>query len=1285
MRKIYYLTVAFLLPFAVWAQVSLNPQFPSLNEQVTITYNATQGNGALSGVSPVYMHTGLIVEGQNGWQFVQGNWGTADANVVMSSAGANIWTKTITISDFYGVPAGVQVNQLAFVFRNAAGSIVGRASDGSDIFVNITSGQPSTGFPPAGTVDGINYIDDTTVILQLFAPNKDFVYVLGDFNQWQFDEAFRCTKTPDGQRYWLQIDGLTPGQEYRFQYSIDEEDLRVADVYAEKILDPWNDQFISNSRYPNLISYPFGLTTEIVSVLQTAKEEYPWEVETFFRPPVDRLVIYELLVRDFSDQGTYQGVIDKLDYLQNLGINALELMPVNEFEGNESWGYNPSFYFAPDKYYGTADKLKELVDECHKRGIAVILDVVFNHSFGQNPQVRMYSQNGAAGPPTSNNPWFNTFARHPFSPGFDYNHNSPHTQDFVKRALQYWIQEYKIDGYRFDLSKGFTQNNTGSNVNAWSAYDQNRINTWFRIRNEIHEVDPFVYLILEHFADNSEETVLANGGFLMWGNNHFQFAEAGLGFPSNFNGANHQLRGWTFPNMVSYAESHDEERLMYLNKNFGNNSNSGHNTRNESIALSRMEAVAAFNIPLVGPKMIWQFGELGYDLSINRCPNGTINPDCRTANKPPRWEYLQEADRNRLYKVYAALNKLKTQNEAFSSTNYNYDVWGFGKRLIIQHFSMDVVIIANFDVQPLSLVPGFTFTGTWYDYFTGGAIQVNNLNNAFLLQPGEYRVYTSAPLPTPDLSMGTVDVTFQVDMSLENINTAQGGVGISGSWNNFAFQPMTPQGNGIYSYTLTLDEGESVQYKFRNGSTFENPTGECASGSFGNRVFTATVADAELPAVCFATCTACPSLDDFYDVTFNVDVSQLFSIAAAGIHIAGNFNGFAPQAMTLVDEGLYTFTTSIQSGTNLQWKFINGTSFSNQEVVPSVCGAADGFGGFNRWLIVPSEDVVLPFVCWSACGPCQTEPTCNITGGTLSAPANRSFCVGTGSPSAVDVTVSGASGGAQRWALVDGAGNVVASRGNNSLFNLDNFAPGNYNIRYIRYDNNVDISSITNVSQIADLQGCYAVASNAIGIFLRPQPNAGSLSAASPTAVCANAGASSFIDVGLAGFSGENRRYVLTSQALNNQVVAQQLGSASGATFDLNPYSAGTYRVFVLAYQQGVNLQGVQFASQLAGCYELSNPVVVNLNACASAFLGSSPNPSQGLSFVQFSTPRSEIVTLEVYDLSGRLVQQLFQQMANADQKYRLEFNPGNLPNGVYVYRLTTQHEVLIDKFVLAR
>ncbi len=867
--------------------VTLDPPFPTQNDDVTITFNATQGNGALTGVVPVYMHTGVILEGQTGWQNVQGNWGTADANVLMTFVSPNVFQKTINISEFYNLQPGQVVEQLAFVFRNISGNIVGRDTDGSDIFVNISpggfvgsillpsspqvlttvptafdfvagtsesatinmylndqliesassvtelstqvdftglatglywlwmealsddggdmvtdstyvvlQGAPVVQAAPPGTKDGINYINQNTVVLQLHAPLKNFVYAIGDFNDWQFNPDYFLKKTPTGDRWWVQIDNLQPGIEYRFQYSIDEEDLRIADIYTHKVLDPWNDPWIGEDRYPGLIEYPTGKTNQIVSILQTDLPEYQWQVTDFQRPPKERLVIYELLVRDFTEQRTFKSLIDTLGYLERLGVNAIELLPINEFEGNESWGYNPSFYFAVDKYYGPADDLKAFIDACHARGIAVIVDVVFNHSFGQNPQLRMYSENGPAGPPLPTNPWFNVVPKHPFNVGYDYNHDSPHVQEFMKRNMHFWIEEFKVDGYRFDLSKGFTQNNTLGNVGAWNQFDQIRVNHWLRIRDEIHEVDNGVYLILEHLGDNPEETVLANAGFMLWGNMNNPANEATMGWPNsmNMNWANYQTRGWNQPNVVSYNESHDEERLIYKNLLFGNQANPDHDTRDLATALRRVEAINVLHFPLVGPKMLWQFGELGYDYSLNHCPDGTVNPLCRTANKPVRWDYWGNVDRQRLYKVTAAVNKLKTENEAFSSTNFTFDASGTGKRLIIQHQSMDVVIIANFNVNTINMVPGFTQTGTWYDYFTGDAIVETNLTNAFQLQPGEYRIYTTAPLETPDLS---------VVSSTEN-NTPRSDMGMTAYPNPFEFQTQI---------TYKLDEAQEVQIR----------------------------------------------------------------------------------------------------------------------------------------------------------------------------------------------------------------------------------------------------------------------------------------------------------------------------------------------------------------------------------------------------------------------------------------------------------------------------------------
>jgi 1,4-alpha-glucan branching enzyme len=137
-------------------------------------------------------------------------------------------------------------------------------------------------------------------------------------------------RTPDGQRYWLEISGLEPGKEYVYQYLVDGA-LRITDPYAHKILDPWNDGYISNTTYPGLIPYPTGKTTGIAGVFQTAREPYNWEVTNFTPPNPADLVIYELHIRDFVATRDIKTVIDTLDYLEKLGVNAIELMPISGF------------------------------------------------------------------------------------------------------------------------------------------------------------------------------------------------------------------------------------------------------------------------------------------------------------------------------------------------------------------------------------------------------------------------------------------------------------------------------------------------------------------------------------------------------------------------------------------------------------------------------------------------------------------------------------------------------------------------------------------------------------------------------------------------------------------------------------------------------------------------------------------------------------------------------------------------------------------------------------------
>ncbi len=631
---------------------------------------------------------------------------------------------------------------------------------------------------PEGLKNGINYINNNTVTLVLndAAGLKNFAFAIGEFSNWLPNDANYMKRTPDGKHYWVTINGLQSGKEYAYQYFIDG-NLKIADACSEKILDPWNDRWIPTTTYPSLKAYPFDKTIGIVSVFQTNKPVYQWEIPDFTPAAVNAtqsdLFIYELLVRDFVESRSLNEVKTKLDYLHELGINAVQLMPVVEFDGNESWGYAPNFFFAPDKYYGTPQAYKQFIDECHKRDIAVILDIVPNHAFGQCPMVQMYfdANAGENGQPTASNPWFNQQATHPFSVGYDFNHESPATRQFFKDVFAHWITEYKIDGFRIDLSKGLTQKNTGSDINAWSSYDQSRINILTDYYNFIKSVNQDTYVILEHLGQNDEETVLANTGMLLWSAMHNKYKQVAIGYQENsdVSWAYHASRGWNYPNLVDYMDNHDEERLMFESLSYGNASGN-YNIKDTLTAIKRMEMAAVQFMTIPGPKMMFEFTETAYDYSI------FFNGD-RVAPKPVRWDYLDQPARERMNRVVGAMAKLR-KSDAFRFGNFTKDLGGLGKRMWLTHSSMDVVIALNMGVTGFDMAPGFTKNGTWYDYFTGEAINVTNASgHTVYFEPGDYRVFTSVALPAPFHALTVKVVDDESGMALEGALVNLSGAG----------------------------------------------------------------------------------------------------------------------------------------------------------------------------------------------------------------------------------------------------------------------------------------------------------------------------------------------------------------------------------------------------------------------------------------------------------------------------------------------------------------------------
>ena len=607
---------------------------------------------------------------------------------------------------------------------------------------------------PSGMKDGINLnpSDNTKATLVFYAPSKEFIHLIGSFNNWQINDTYLLKKDSAKDRFWIEITGLTPQTDYSYQYIIDA-DLRVADPYSTVVLTESNDQYINATTYPNLPNYPTGKTNHAVTLLRTGDVPYVWKTTNFKKPAKTDLVIYEILIRDFDALHSYDAVKARLDYLEELGVNAIEFMPVMEFDGNESWGYNPSFHMALDKYYGNTTSFKQFIDECHKRGIAVIIDVAFNHASGQNPYYRMWNTDngGYGGQASPNSPFFNQTATHSYSVFNDFNHSKQATQDYVKRISQYWIDEYKIDGFRWDLTKGFTQNCSDSNQTCTNAYQQDRVDVLKEYADYQWDLDPNFYIIFEHLGTNNEETQWVNyrlsegKGIMVWGNHNHQYNQATMGFgsESDFSWISYKNRGWSVPANVSYMESHDEERLMYKNLQFGN-SNGSYNIKNLDTALERIELAGAFYFTVPGPKMIWQFGELGYDISINQ--NG------RTGNKPILWNYLSNEGRRDIKNTWSKLIKLKLKYEIFETSDFTLNV-GSSNGLNTIHLTKTdatdikyITIIGNFGITTQSVNPNFQKTGTWYNLLKDNTTKtVTNTTELISLAPGEFKVFGDKP------------------------------------------------------------------------------------------------------------------------------------------------------------------------------------------------------------------------------------------------------------------------------------------------------------------------------------------------------------------------------------------------------------------------------------------------------------------------------------------------------------------------------------------------------------
>lgn len=553
---------------------------------------------------------------------------------------------------------------------------------GSDpIIINYTGkSQPKADstIPPLGVTKNPN----GSYTFCFAAPGIETMCVRGSWNDWKFDPEQLCQyvdRDIDGSKFRYFITTIPAGKIsgpfcYYFSTSTNGWGLNkhVGDPYARLILDPYNDKYISDTVYPDMPQYPTGKVPNntVLGYYADNLLDYNWQVTDFKRPDKTNLVIYELLFRDFTGtegaakaDGTVRKAIEKIPYLKSLGVNVIELLPINEFNGNISWGYNPNFYFAVDKAYGTPQDYKEFIDKCHEAGMAVVLDVVFNQSDGLHPWYQLYD--------IKQNPFYNENAPHSYNVLNDWNQGYPLVEEQWRDMLQFWLKEYKVDGFRFDLVKGLGDNDSyrTSSESSTNAYNASRVARMKRLHAYMKEVTPDAYFINENLAGAKEENEMAADGQLNWANVNNASCQFAMGYPSdcNLNRFNARKDSRTAGSTVSYMESHDEERLAYKQNRWG----VAGVKDNHSVSMKRIGAAAATMILCPGSHMIWMFSEMGNAQSTKQTSGGN-NTDPKIVN----WALLDDPDNAALVKSYSELIHIRLDPKnapLFSSdiTNFN--------------------------------------------------------------------------------------------------------------------------------------------------------------------------------------------------------------------------------------------------------------------------------------------------------------------------------------------------------------------------------------------------------------------------------------------------------------------------------------------------------------------------------------------------------------------------------------------------------------------------------------
>ncbi len=515
---------------------------------------------------------------------------------------------------------------------------------------------------------------------ELFAPYNKGAALMGSFSNW---EEIPMEKDEEG--YFRTRVELEDGV-YQYKFRVQSKSWFLeADQWVD-VVDPCATD-IDDPTQNGVIRIKDG---------DRIADTYVWQHDDKPLPADRELVIYEMHVADFSGgeadplaRGKYEHVVEKLDYLVELGVNAIELMPLKEYPGDYSWGYNPRYFFAAESSYGTTEQLKNLIDECHGRGIRVIIDGIYNHSESSSPLTQI-----------DHDYWYHHAPRDPdnnWGPEFNYefydeNLGTYPARKFIGDTVRYWIQEYHLDGIRFDAARQIAN----YDFMHWIVQEAKNAagpKPFYTVAEHIPETpsitnldgpmdgcwhDSFYHCIVEHICGDTFDLE--------------RLKDAIDCKRQGFLGAT---------NVVNYLSNHDHDRVF---------SELGDRGILDEPAFKRAKLGSVLLMTAVGVPLIWMGEEFG-EYKAKTIEQAKID-----------WTLLGNDMNKGLWEYYKGLIHLRKNNQALYTENIDFFHEDPDSKVFAYTRWNDegsrVVVVANLSENYLAgySVPHFPANGTWHEW-----------------------------------------------------------------------------------------------------------------------------------------------------------------------------------------------------------------------------------------------------------------------------------------------------------------------------------------------------------------------------------------------------------------------------------------------------------------------------------------------------------------------------------------------------------------------------------------